>query len=290
MYILEQLFNGLCQGGIYALLAIGYSMIVGVTGLVTFTYGEVVMIGAYAAYYALTGLGGNVLIALICAFIASGILGIIIFRVCCERFLNVPTYISLVCTIGFSMIIKSLAQTFFGGETKGVPEAIEGFVTLGSIRISYLQVFIFAVVIILAIGLTFFLLKTKAGMVFRSVSQDRKAAALLGIPIKRVMITGNIIGCALAGVGGCLLALYYTNVSPLMGGSVGLKAFSSSVLGGLNNIAGAAGGGIIIGVFENLGIMFMGTGFRDVIAFVFLLVILLVKPQGLFGRKGVVKL
>ncbi len=290
MYLLEQLFYGLCQGSIYALLAIGYSMIVGVTGLVTFTYGEVVMIGAYTAYYAMTGMGANVLIALILAFAASGLLGASIFKVCYERFLTVPTYISLVCTIGFSMIIKSLAQIFFGGETKGVPPLLQGYVELGGIRLSYLQIFIFAVVIVLSTGLTIFLLKTKAGMVFRSVSQNRKAAALLGVNVKRVMIMGNVIGCALAGVGGCLLALYYTNVSPLMGGSVGLKAFSSSVLGGLNNVAGAAGGGIIIGVFENLGIMLIGTGLRDAISFVFLLLVLLIKPQGLFGRKGVVKL
>lgn len=289
MYLFEQLFYGVCQGSIYALIAIGYSMIVGVTGLVTFTYGEVLMIGAYGTYYVMVGTGGNVLIALLVAFVVSGILGIFIFKICYERFIGVPTYISLVCTIGFSMIIKSLAQIFFGGETKGVPPTLQGFVQIGSIRISQLQIFIFTVVIILALGLTFFFLKTKAGMVFRSVSQDRLAATLLGVNVKGVMIVGNIIGCALAGVGGCLLALYYTNVSPLMG-SVGLKAFSSAVLGGLNNIAGAAGAGLIIGICENLGIIYLGTGLRDVIAFVFLLLVLLIKPQGLFGRKGVVKL
>lgn len=291
MYIFEQIFNGLCQGSIYALMAIGYSMIVGVTGLVTFTYGEVIMAGAFASYYCYILLNGNVFCGMICAFISAGVLGILIFKTCYERFLNAPSYISLVCTIGFSMVVKSLAQIVFGGETKGVPEVFEKhFYEIGGLRISNLQILIFSVVIILAVVLTIYLLKTKAGMAFRSVSQDRTAAALLGINVKRTMLLGNIVGCALGGVGGALLALYYTNVYPYMGGTIGMKAFSSAILGGMNNVAGAAAGGVIIGLCENLGITIITTGLRDVIAFAFLIMVLLIKPQGLFGRKKVVKL
>lgn len=290
-YILEQIFNGLCQGSIYALMAIGYSMIVGVTGLVTFTYGEVIMMGAFASYYCYTLANGNVFFGIICAFICSGLMGAIIYKVCYQHFLNAPSYICLVCTIGFSMIVKSLAQVFFGGETKGVPTVFEKqFYDVGPLRISNLQLLIFAVVIVLSLMLTVYLLKTKAGMAFRSVSQDRTAAALLGINVNRTMLIGNIVGCALGGVGGALFALYYTKVYPLMGGTIGMKAFSSAILGGLNNVAGAAGGGVIIGVCENVGLMFISTGLRDVIAFGFLIIVLLIKPQGLFGRKKVVKL
>lgn len=290
-YVLEQIFNGLCQGGIYALMAIGYSMIAGVTGLVTFTYGEVIMIGAFASYYCYTLLGGSVWLGILSAFVCSGLLGILIYKVCYEHFLNAPSYICLVCTIGFSMIIKSLAQVFFGGETKGMPTVFEKkFYDLGPLHISNLQLLIFGVVIALSLLLTIYLLKTKAGMAFRSVSQDKTAAALLGIYVNRTMLLGNIVGCALGGVGGALFALYYTKVYPLMGGTIGMKAFSSAILGGLNNVAGAAGGGVIIGVCENVGLMFISTGLRDVIAFGFLIIVLLLKPQGLFGRKKVVKL
>ena len=164
------------------------------------------------------------------------------------------------------------------------------FYDLGPLRISNLQLLIFGVVIALSLLLTIYLLKTKAGMAFRSVSQDKTAAALLGIYVNRTMLLGNIVGCALGGVGGALFALYYTKVYPLMGGTIGMKAFSSAILGGLNNVAGAAGGGVIIGVCENVGLMFISTGLRDVIAFGFLIIVLLLKPQGLFGRKKVVKL
>lgn len=290
-YILEQIFNGLCQGSIYALMAIGYSMIVGVTGLVTFTYGEVIMMGAFASYYCYTLLGGNVIFGILCALICAGLMGIIIFKVCYQHFLNAPSYICLVCTIGFSMVVKSLAQVFFGGETKGMPTVFEKqFYDIGLLRVSNLQLLIFAVVIILALLLTVYLLKTKAGMAFRSVSQDKTAAALLGIDVNRTMLIGNIVGCGLGGVGGALFALYYTKVYPLMGGTIGMKAFSSAILGGLNNVAGASAGGVIIGICENLGLMFIATGLRDVIAFGFLIIVLLIKPQGLFGRKKVVKL
>lgn len=290
-YVLEQVFNGLCQGSIYALMAIGYSMIVGVTGLVTFTYGEVIMMGAFASYYSYTLLGGNVWFGIACAFLCAGIMGILIFKICYQHFLNAPSYICLICTIGFSMIVKSLAQVFFGGETKGMPTVFaKEFYNVGPLRVSNLQILIFAVVIILSLALTIYLLKTKAGMAFRSVSQDKTAAALLGIDVNRTMLMGNIVGCALGGVGGALFALYYTKVYPLMGGTIGMKAFSSASLGGLNNVAGAAGGGLIIGICENVGLMFISTGLRDVIAFGFLILVLLIKPQGLFGRKKVVKL
>ena len=138
--------------------------------------------------------------------------------------------------------------------------------------------------------LSIFLNRTRTGMTLRSVSQDKKAAALVGIDVERSTLTGNVLGCALGGVGGVLLGIYYGTIVPTMGGAVGMKAFSASVLGGLTDVAGAAIGGLLIGICENIGIMFMTTGLRDAIAFVFLILVLLVKPQGLFGRKGSIKL
>lgn len=286
MYILEQVINGVCQGAIYALMAIGYSMIVGVTGLVTFTYGEVIMVGAFAAYYLFEFAGISVVAAICAGFITAGVLGIAIYKVCYEKFLDSPRHICLICTIGMSILVRNIAQICFGTESKGMPRVLPGYVELSGIRISYLQLLIIAVVILLSVILTLFFTKTRMGMRVRCVSQDRKAGALLGIDVEKTCLIGNSIGCAMGGVAGVLLSLYYSNVNPTMGGTSSLKAFSSAVLGGMDTIAGAAGGGMLIGICENLGIMVISSGLRDVIAFVFLIIVLLIKPQGLFGKAG----
>lgn len=291
MYLLEQILNGVCQGMIYALMAIGYSTIVGVTGLVTFAYGEVVMIGAFAAYYCFEFFGAHLVPALLAGFLMAGLGGVVIHKVCYEHFFDAPRHISLICTIGMSMLLKNLAQILFGSQVKGMPTFFGGrFISLGGIRISFLQLLIFGLVIGLSAALSIFLNRTRTGMTLRSVSQDKKAAALVGIDVERSTLTGNVLGCALGGVGGVLLGIYYGTIVPTMGGAVGMKAFSASVLGVLTDVAGAAIGGLLIGICENIGIMFMTTGLRDAIAFVFLILVLLVKPQGLFGRKGGIKL
>ena len=286
MYILEQLVNGVCQGAIYALMAIGYSLIVGVTGLVTFTFGEVIMMGAFSAYYLFHFFGVHIVWAILAGFAAAGVLGMGIYKVCYERFLESPRHISLICTIGMSLLIRNIAQLCFGTESKGLPRILAGYVELGTMRFSQLQLLIIGVVIFLSVVLTLFFKKTRAGLRVRCVSEDRKAAALLGINVGKTALLGNSIGCALGGVAGVLLAFYYSNVYPTMGGAASLKAFSSAVLGGMDNIAGAAGGGLLIGLCENLGIMVISSGLRDVIAFVFLIVVLLIRPQGLFGKAG----
>lgn len=290
MYIIEQVFSGICQGMIYALMAIGYSMIVGVTGLVTFTYGEVAMIGAFAAYYAFELLHAPLAVAILCSFIAAALVGVIIHKVCYERFLDAPKHISLICTIGMSMLLKNVAQIVFGTEVKPMPDGImRGVLYLGQLRISHMQLFIFAVVVIMSTAFTLFLQKTKWGMALRSVSQSRKAAAIIGMDVRKITLLGNAIGCAMAGVAGILLACYYTTVAPTMGGSIGLKAFSASVLGGLTNVATAAFGGLLIGIVESVGITLSSSGIRDAIAFGFLIVVLTLSPNGLV-RKGSVKL
>ena len=290
MYIVEQIFNGISQGMIYALMAIGYSMIVGVTGLVTFTYGEVAMIGAFASYYAFNLLNVPLPIAILCSFLAAGLVGIIIHKVCYEHFLDAPKHISLICTIGMSMLLKNMAQIVFGTEVKPMPDGIlRGVINIGSFRISYMQLFIFSIVVTMSIVFTLFLHKTKLGMALRSVSQSRKAAAIIGMDVKSITLLGNAIGCAMAGVAGILLACYYTTVAPTMGGSIGLKAFSAAVLGGMTNVAMAALGGLLIGIVESIGITLTSTGIRDAIAFGFLIIVLAISPNGLV-RKGSVKL
>lgn len=290
VYIVEQLINGVCQGMIYALMAIGYSLIVGVTGLVTFTYGEVAMAGAFGAFYAFRLLGANLIVAIVASLLAGAAIGVVVHKVCYERFLESPRHISMICTIGMSMLLKNLAQIVFGTEVKAMPDTFgRGTLLLGSFRLRYIQIIVFLIVVVLAVSLSLFLKFTKPGMTLRSMSQSRKAAAIIGMDVKRSTLLGNALGCSLAGAAGLLLGLYYTTVSPTMGGSIGLKAFSASVLGGLTNVAMAAVGGLVIGIVENIGISFVSTGLRDAIAFGFLILVLMISPQG-FARKGRVKL
>ncbi len=290
-YILSQLMNGLCQGAIYALMAIGYSVIVGVVGMVTFTYGEIMMIGAFGAYYTFLLVGKSLWVAIPAAFLSSFVIGIVVYKVCYERFFNAPRHISLLCTIGISTLIKNLAQIVFGPETKPIQGVIDNRVfTLdlfgATVNIKLLQIMIIALVIFLAVALTLFFNKTKWGVMLRAVSQNRDASYLVGINVKRVTMMGNSIGCGFGGIAGILLAVYYYTVYPTMGSIYSIKAFSSSVLGGLVDLRFSALGGLCLGVIENLGITFSSASFRDIFAFSFLILILIIRPQGFASKKG----
>ncbi|RPF47561.1 branched-chain amino acid transport system permease protein [Hydrogenoanaerobacterium saccharovorans] len=287
-YFLNQLINGLCQGAIYALMAIGYSVVVGVVGMVTFTHGEVIMIGAFASFYVFEAVGNNLLLGVLASFLASWLIGMFVYKVCYERFFNAPRHISLICTIGASMLIKNLAQIIFGPNQKPMLNVVENqFFNIGTVQISMVQVIVIITVVVLAVLLSLFFNKTKWGIALRAVSQDKGAAYLMGINVKRTAMIGNCIGCGLGGVAGMLLAIYYQTLSATMGGSMGMKAFSSSVLGGLTDIRCSALGGLCIGIIENLGITVSSASFRDIFAFGFLILVLIIKPEGFASKKGV---
>lgn len=291
-YFLNQLVNGLCQGAIYALMAIGYSVIVGVVGMVTFTYGEIMMIGAFGAYYVFQFVGVNLPLAILAAFASSFVLGILVYKLCYERFFNAPRHISLLCTIGFSMLIKNLVQIVFGPETKPVLNIIDNrtfTIPLSgtiSIDLKLLQLVVMLLVIVLAVTLTLFFNRTKAGIALRAVSQNKEAAYLMGINVKRTAMLGNCIGCGFGGIAGILLAVYYYAIATTMWGSFSMKAFSASVLGGLVDLRMSALGGLCIGIAENLGITISSATFRDVFAFSFLILMLVIRPQGFASKKG----
>jgi branched-chain amino acid transport system permease protein len=286
-YIIEQLINGISQGAIYALFAIGFALIVGVVGLSSFTHGEVIMIGSFAVYYCTTFVSSNLFLNIIASFFITGLLGVVIHKICYERFSNAPHYIPLVCTIGISMLIKNLAQILFGSETKAMPQIIEpGFFELGTVRVSHVQLTVLAVVVLLCVALTLFLYKTKYGRILRAVSQDKKAAALVGVDVQKATLLGNVIGCGIGGIGGALYAIYYSTFSPTMGLGVAMKAFAATVLGGMTDITMSAIGGLSIGVLENLGIMVLSSSLRDLIAYLFLIIVLLFLPKGLKVKGG----
>ncbi len=290
-YILNQLLNGICQGSIYALMAIGYSVIVGVVGMVTFAYGEVMMIGAFSAYYIFIYVGNNLPLAILAAFAGSFIIGIVIYKLCYERFFTAPRHISLLCTIGISMLLKNLAQIVFGPETKPVLNVVSNKTfninIFGStLNIRLLQIVIIVLVIVLAIALTLFFNKTKYGIMLRAVSQNKDASYLMGINVKRTALLGNCIGCGFGGIAGILLGIYYFSVSATMGSAYSMKAFAASVLGGLVDIRFSALGGLCIGIIENLGIVVTAATFRDIFAFAFLILVLIFRPQGFVSKTG----
>lgn len=286
-YFLNQLVNGLCQGSMYALMAIGYSVVVGVVGMVTFTHGEVIMIGAFAAFYMFNAFGNNLLLGIIASFCASWLIGMLVYKVCYEHFFNAPRHISLICTIGISTLIKNLAQIVFGPNQMPMLNIVENSIyEIGPIQISSVQILVLVIVIILAGTLSVVFNRTKWGIALRAVSQDKTAAYMVGINVKRTAMIGNCIGCGLGGVAGMLLSIYYQSLSATMGGPYGMKAFASSVLGGLTDVRFSAIGGVCIGIIENIGITISSASFRDVFAFGFLILVLIIRPQGFTSKKG----
>lgn len=285
MYVLQQLINGLSQGSIYALMAIGYTLIVGVVGLITFAYGEMVMIGAMSAYLFYTYVTPNFFLGLLVAFISSGIAGIFIHKIAYERFLDAPKSIALLCTVGCSLLIKNLAQIAFGSQGNAMPPAFETkpFYLFGTdLYITTIHMVVIAIVVVLAIGLSLFLYKTRVGLMLRAVSQDKMAASLVAINVKKVTLIGNIVGTGLGGIAGLLYGTYLTNVSTVFGTVVGLKAISACVLGGMTNIPGAALGALLIGILENFGIALFTSSYRDIIGFLVVFIALSFRPEGLF--------
>lgn len=285
MYVLQQLINGLSQGSIYALMAIGYTLIVGVVGLITFAYGEMVMIGAMSAYLFYTYVTPNFFLGLLVAFISSGIAGIFIHKVAYERFLDAPKSIALLCTVGCSLLIKNLAQIAFGSQGNAMSPAFETkpFYLFGTdLYITTIHMVVIAIVVVLAIGLSLFLYKTRVGLMLRAVSQDKMAASLVAINVKKVTLIGNIVGTGLGGIAGLLYGTYLTNVSTVFGTVVGLKAISACVLGGMTNIPGAALGALLIGILENFGIALFTSSYRDIIGFLVVFIALSFRPEGLF--------
>lgn len=287
MFFLQQLINGITQGSMYALMAVGYSIILGVVGLVTFVHGEVIVYGAFAGFYALLISRGNAFLALLSGFAASWVLGTVIDRICYRPFREAARETALIATIGLSIALRSSAQVIFGTQQKFMPDMFGNrFLAFGEVRITYTQLFVLSTVMFLCILLQQLVTNTKFGVALRAVSMDKKAAALLGVDVNRAVLLGNALACGLGGISGVLLGMYYNAIHPLMGAAMAMKAFTSTVFGGLGSIAGAAIGGFLLGIFENFGVALLSSGYRDIFTFLILVIVLLLRPSGIMGRKG----
>ena len=261
--MLQQLVNGLILGSVYALLALGYTMVYGIIKLINFAHGDIYMMGAFMGYFLINSLKLNFFLALIVAMIGTAILGVVI-----ECFL-----------------LEYLMVYFVGASTLPFPQVIPTVrFNLGPITVSNIQLMILGISIFLMLALQFIVQKTKMGKAMRAVSVDSDAAQLMGINVNRTISFTFALGSALAGAAGVLIALYYNSLEPLMGMTPGIKSFVAAVLGGIGIIPGAALGGFVIGLLETFATAFGMSDFRDAIVYGILIIILLIRPAGILGK------
>jgi branched-chain amino acid transport system permease protein len=289
--VFEQLINGLTQGSVYALLALGFTLIFGTLRMVTFAHGEVYMVGAYVGFEIIRLLHPNLLLALAAALAATAILGMAIELLAFHFLRNAPHSTSLLVTIGISILLVNAAQKIWGPETQAVPFALLDRLgrfefEVGGVYITFLQVAVLGVTVMLMLLLYVVINRTKLGMVIRATAQDYEAAFAMGVNVNRIYMAAFAIGSMLGGVAGVLVGVYYNMFYPTMGGLYGLKAFSASVVGGLTSLPGAVVAGLLIGVVETFSVEFGASNFRHIFSFVFMILILLIRPGGLLGGKG----
>lgn len=287
--ILQQLINGLTLGSTYALTAIGYTMVFGILELVNFSHGSVYMVGAFLTLIFITSFKLNFLISLLLSIVLTGILGVLVDKIALYplRKKNSPKVTALISTIGVSIFLQNLVMIVWGSETKNFPLVIDlGSINFLSTKITYLQIIIFLICIFLMISLNILVHKTKIGKAMRATSQNMEAAKLMGVDVNLVIAMTFFIGAALASVAGTMVGMYYQTVDPSMGFMAGLKAFAAAVLGGIGVLPGAMIGGLLIGVIETLAAGYIHAGYRDAIAFAILVLVLLIKPSGLMGKKA----
>lgn len=287
----QQIFNGLALGMGYALIAVGYSLVFGILRLVNFSHGAIYAFGAEMAMVFI-GLNFGIVPGIIASMIVTGLLGIAIDKVALEplRKKHSMPIASLITTIGISNIITNLLIVFLGSEKRNFPQLFNsGSVKIGSVVISSTQIMMCVVSLILMGVLVFIVYKTKIGLAMRASEQNAKAANLMGINVNFVISFTFFLAGMSATIAGALVGGYYQIVYPNMGFMAGLKAFAAAVLRGIGSLPGALLGGLIVGVSESMAASFMGSTYRDSIAFVILIIVLIVRPHGLFGRKGITK-
>lgn len=290
----QQLINGLSLGSIYALIALGYTMVYGIVKLINFAHGDVMMVGAYAGYFVLVALGASTFGmagAFIAAMVLCGLLSILIERFAYRPLRESPRLNSLITAIAVELILQNLMRVlpFVGPDPRQFPTMETKNFTFGILSVSNLQLVVIISSAILMVLLNFLVNKTKTGKAMQAVSYDLKASALMGINVNKIIAVTFVVGSVLAGAGGVLYATAYPQVDPVMGYIPGLKAFVAAVLGGIGSIPGAMAGGIILGIAETLTKGYLSSQYADAISYIILIVILLVKPAGLFGKKTTVK-
>ena len=299
---IQQLFNGLSLGAIYALIAIGYTMVYGIIGMINFAHGEIYMVGAYVGLVAVTAIGTQsglpiwLIIAamLVLSVTVTGVYGFAVERIAYRPLRSSPRLVALISAIGMSSFLQNWVGLGQGTRDMAVPSLISGAYTLQmgesfEITIAWSRLMIIGVVLALMIALTLFIQHSRMGRASRACSQDLQMAELLGINTDRVISFTFVLGAVLAAVGGVLIAITVGKLNPFIGFIAGIKAFTAAVLGGIGSIPGAMLGGVLLGVAETLAAGYISSEYKDIVAFGLLVLILLFRPTGLLGKPEVEK-
>ena len=287
MSFLNYLVSGLSLGSVYAIIALGYTMVYGIAKMLNFAHGDVIMVGAYVCFFAFTRYGLNPLISVILAMLVCTCLGIVIEKLAYKPLRAAPSLAVLITAIGVSYLLQNLALLFWSSNPKVFNSIIPNeSVNIGGLTVSYITILTIVVCIVIMIVLTTFISKTKLGKAMRAVSEDKGAAQLMGIDVNTTISVTFAIGSGLAAVAGVLLCSAYPNLTPTTGSMPGIKAFTAAVFGGIGSIPGAFLGGLMLGVIENLAKAYISTQISDAIMFGVLIIVLLVKPAGLLGKRA----
>jgi len=287
---LQQLINGISLGSVYALFALGFTLIFGVLEIINLAHAAILAVGALLAYTLFTSLGAGLAVALLGASLGTGALGVVIdvaaFRPLRAR--RAGRLASLISSIGVALILVNLAQILWGSEPLSYPPGTVPlrFFTGGGLTVSLLQILVLATTILLLVGLRFLLIRTRVGIAMRAVAESPATATLLGIPFDRVVVFTFFLSSALGGVAGVLVGmLLQGSVSPFMGNAYGLKGLAAIILGGMGDIGGAVLGGLVMGIGEIMIVQYLNSSYRDGVAFGLLFLVLIVRPTGLLGQQ-----
>ena len=293
--IIDQIINGLTIGGIYALIALGYTLVYGILFMINFAHGEIFMFGSFGGFVAMTYLANTgfaerhlaitIIVVFLSAMIISSILGALLERIAYRPLRRAPRLAPLISAIGASIFLQNVMMLIIKARMQVYPDVItEEFIDIGTVSISYFQIFIILASVLLMVGLYLFIRKSKIGKAMRAVAEDKDAAALMGIDVNRIILITFVIGSALAAAAGVMVGVYYTQINHMMGFIPGIKAFTAAVLGGIGNPVGAMLGGYFLGLAEALGVLVMPSEYKDVIAFTLLVLVLIFRPTGILGE------
>ncbi|MCI7233048.1 branched-chain amino acid ABC transporter permease [Huintestinicola sp.] len=287
MSFISYLVNGISLGSIYALIALGYTMVYGIAKMLNFAHGDIIMVGGFTVFTAMSTEWCPVWLSVVIGIIVCTLLGVIVEKVAYKPLRNASPLAVLITAIGVSYLLQNVALIIFGSASQSFTSVVKNVapVTIGGVTISMETIISIVVSVIIMICLTFFINKTKAGKAMLAVSEDKGAAQLMGINVNSTISLTFAIGSALAGVASVLLCSSYPQISPYTGSMPGIKAFVAAVFGGIGSIPGAMIGGILLGVIENLSKAYISSQLSDAIVFLVLIVVLIVKPTGIMGKK-----
>lgn len=285
MRFVTYLINGISLGSIYAIIALGYTMVYGIAKMLNFAHGDVIMIGCYVVFTCMSGLGINPFVSVTAAVIVCTVLGVIIEKVAYKPLRKATPLAVLITAIGVSYLLQNIALLVFGADTKSFTSVVPiPNLSLGEMNVTGVTVVAVAACIVIMIGLMLFIKKTKAGQAMLAVSEDKAAAQLMGVNVNGTISLTFAIGSGLAAIAGVLLCSAYPTLTPYTGSMPGIKAFTAAVFGGIGSIPGAFIGGILLGIIEILAKAYISSQLADAIVFAVLILVLLVKPTGILGK------